>query len=176
MKADLSADDKWEKISSATDKYSYLDYQAYWIIMGMLESNIAPGQSTAENEVKYHGVCNVNLGPCITASQLNAWTKKEFGVKFDDMDFSDKKYKNITAPITGSKYKTNQISVDEDKLGRDPFMLQNIAAALNKYKVVFAVFGGGHYDVQRKALENMLGKPEYIWEVPFEVKEEILVP
>ena len=41
-------------------------------------------------------------------------------------------------------------------------MLENIAAALNKYDTVFAIFGGGHYEVQRLVLEDMMGKPEYI--------------
>ena len=50
--------------------------------------------------------------------------------------------------------------------GRDPFMLRNIAAALNRYDTVFAVFGEGHYRSQRLVLEDMLGKPEYIKTVP----------
>ncbi|MCL2887968.1 MAG: TraB/GumN family protein [Elusimicrobia bacterium] len=174
VRADLSLDGKWEKISKSTDKYSYLDFQAFWIIMGMMSPS-SPGRSTAVNEVKYNNRCNVNFGPCITADQLNDWTKKNFGVKFDDMDFSDKKYKDITWPVTSPNYITNQIAIVEDKQ-RDLFMLENITAALNKYKTVFAVFGEGHYVDQRQALENMLGKPEYIWEVPFEVKEEVLVP
>ena len=49
-----------------------------------------------------------------------------------------------------------------NKYGRDRFMLENIAAALNKYDTVFAIFGGGHYEVQRLVLEDMMGKPEYI--------------
>ena len=47
-------------------------------------------------------------------------------------------------------------------LGRDRFMLKNIAEALNKYDTVFAIFGGAHYASQRLVLEDMMGKPEYI--------------
>lgn len=49
--------------------------------------------------------------------------------------------------------------------GRDRFMLDNIATALNKYDTVFAVFGIGHYEKQRLALEDMMGKPEYITKI-----------
>ena len=54
-----------------------------------------------------------------------------------------------------------------DRYGRDPFMVKNIASALNKYNTVFfATFGHGHYCSQRLILEDMLGQPEYIDEVP----------
>ena len=46
--------------------------------------------------------------------------------------------------------------------GRDRFMLQNIAAALDKYDTVFCIFGVGHYEKQRLVLEDMMGEPEYI--------------
>ena len=49
-----------------------------------------------------------------------------------------------------------------DFYGRDRFMLENIAAALNQYDTVFAIFGSGHYEAQRLVLEDMMGKPEYI--------------
>lgn len=49
-----------------------------------------------------------------------------------------------------------------DFYGRDRFMLDNIANALNKYDTVFAIFGMGHYEVQRLVLEEMMGEPEYI--------------
>ena len=49
--------------------------------------------------------------------------------------------------------------------GRDRFMLQNIAVALNKYDTVFAIFGGMHYKIEYSVLEDMMGKPEYITEI-----------
>lgn len=55
-----------------------------------------------------------------------------------------------------------QMSSYLNVMGRDRFMLQNIAAALNRYDTVFAIFGVGHYEDQRLVLEDMLGKPEYI--------------
>ena len=50
-------------------------------------------------------------------------------------------------------------------MGRDRFMLENIAAALNKYDTVFAIFGAGHYEAQRLVLEDMMGEPEYITKI-----------
>ncbi len=58
-----------------------------------------------------------------------------------------------------------KMSAYVDMYGRDRFMLQNIAAALNKYDTVFAIFGVGHYEVQRLVLEDMMGKPEYITKI-----------
>ncbi len=55
-----------------------------------------------------------------------------------------------------------QMSSYLNVMGRDRFMLRNIAAALNRYDTVFAIFGVGHYEDQRLVLEDMLGKPEYI--------------
>ncbi len=49
--------------------------------------------------------------------------------------------------------------------GRDRFMLQNIAEALNKYNNVFAIFGSTHYKIEYLALEDMMGKPEYITKI-----------
>ena len=45
---------------------------------------------------------------------------------------------------------------------RSVFMLENITAALNKYPVVFAEMGAGHFLDVHKALKKMLGKPTYI--------------
>ena len=58
-----------------------------------------------------------------------------------------------------------KMSAYVDMYGRDRFMLHNIAAALNKYDTVFAIFGIGHYEVQRLVLEDMMGKPEYITKI-----------
>ena len=45
---------------------------------------------------------------------------------------------------------------------RSVFMLENIAAALNQYQVVFSEMGAAHFIDIHKALEKMLGKPRYI--------------
>ena len=55
-----------------------------------------------------------------------------------------------------------------NKEGRDPFMVNNIATALNKYDTVFCIFGEGHFRDQRAVLDDMFGKEpdEYITEFP----------
>jgi len=55
-----------------------------------------------------------------------------------------------------------QMSAYVDKFGRDRFMLDNIATALNKYDTVFCIFGRGHFESERLVLEDMMGEPEYI--------------
>lgn len=59
----------------------------------------------------------------------------------------------------------NQMCDYLGRMGRDRFMLNNIAMALNKYDTVFAIFGIGHYESQRLVLEDMMGKPEYITKI-----------
>ncbi len=49
---------------------------------------------------------------------------------------------------------------------RDVFMLKNIAAAMNKYNVVWAIFGGAHYINQRRVLSDMFGEPKYVRDIP----------
>lgn len=69
----------------------------------------------------------------------------------------------------GPSYKKGQLNkfaADIDKYGRDPFMIENITAALNKYDTIFASMGTGHYYSQVLILEDMLGKPEYLDEAP----------
>ena len=55
-----------------------------------------------------------------------------------------------------------QMSAYVDKFGRDRFMLDNIATALNKYDTVFCIFGRGHFESERLVLEDMMGEPKYI--------------
>ena len=59
----------------------------------------------------------------------------------------------------------NQMCEYLGRMGRDRFMLNNIAMALNKYDTVFVIFGVGHYESQRLVLEDMMGKPEYITKI-----------
>lgn len=99
-------------------------------------------------------------------------------------DLSDSQYVDvINAGFSDNKITTNDLgrilnsepnkrgNLDEqmssylDLYGRDRFMLQNIVAALNKYDTVFAIFGAGHYEIQRLVLEDMMGKPEYITKI-----------
>ena len=77
-----------------------------------------------------------------------------------DVDFLDKILRTTTPNAHGTELE--KLHAEFDKYGRDAFMIQNIAAALNKYTTVFCIFGTGHYAQQQLALEDMMGKPEYI--------------
>ncbi len=81
-----------------------------------------------------------------------------------DIDFWDNLLRKTTPNSKGKKLE--KLHAEFDKYGRDTFMVQNIAAALNKYDTVFAIFGTGHYAQQLLVLEDMMGKPEYITKVP----------
>ena len=81
-----------------------------------------------------------------------------------DVDFLDKILRTTTPNAHGTELE--KLHAEFDKYGRDAFMIQNIAAALNKYNTVFCIFGTGHYAQQQLALEDMMGKPEYITKAP----------
>lgn len=70
-----------------------------------------------------------------------------------------------TAPMRSSG-EFGEMGGTLNKFGRDKFMLENIATALNKYDTVFAIFGSGHYESQRLALIDMMGEPKYIGKIP----------
>jgi hypothetical protein len=88
--------------------------------------------------------------------------------KHPDREFTEQDlHKSLTAGGPSvKKGEYNFFSHEINLYGRDPYMVKNIAAALNKYDVVLAVFGDGHYRSQRLILEDMMGKPEYIKDVP----------
>ena len=86
----------------------------------------------------------------------------EFGADFDSVDLETFLSNDWRAPKTGTII--NQLHDQINIHVRDPFMLSNIANALNSHDVVFGIFGEGHYRSQRLVLEDMMGEPEYIWE------------
>lgn len=88
----------------------------------------------------------------------------------DVMGTDDKKYLHNSLQA-GPNSKGNELQKSCAKLGilgRNPFMVQNIAAALNKYDTVFCIFGEGHFREQRAVLDDMFGKEpdEFITEFP----------
>lgn len=81
-----------------------------------------------------------------------------------DVDFLDNMLRKTIPNSQGNDLE--KLHAEYDKYGRDTFMVQNIAAALNKYDVVFCIFGTGHYAQQQLVLEDMMGRPEYITKFP----------
>ena len=103
--------------------------------------------------------------PVIFADLSNDDMRKVLAEQNPGQSFGEKKLHKILSEgdPTLKKGELNRFSYQLNKYGRDPFMLKNISDALNKHDVVFAVFGEGHYRTHRLVLEDMLGKPEYIF-------------
>lgn len=185
--SDLQDHDKL-KIVAQINPDAYKIYQAKWIVSNAINyEKQYGGKTTAEQEVlnfkKF--AWNDNMPEAMNVEQFKDWFKKHLGTDFDKANLSEIFKKDWRYPLSSGTV-FNKFSEDEDILARDPFMLKNITAALNKYNTVYAAFGEGHYRSQRKVLEEMLGKPQYIWELEkytdrnnckgFKIKQEILVP
>ncbi|MDR1124426.1 MAG: hypothetical protein LBL61_07665 [Elusimicrobiota bacterium] len=184
--ADLPDDEKI-KILSRKDPNAYKTYQAKWMINNsMMHKRQFGTYTTADGEVQSftHFAWKPDMPEPMTAEEFKIWFKERFNEDFDTADLNEIFKEDWTWPLsTGTIF--NKLSEDMDFYARDPFIVKNIAAALNKYKTVYAAFGEGHYRTHRKISEDMLGKPEYIWDVEykdrnncqgFQIKKVILVP
>lgn len=179
--ADLTFEDKL-KILSHKDPGTYQTVQARWMISNAMSDN---RPTTAEKEVYNfeYFMWKPWMPKPMGAAEFKEWFMQIFKEDFDKADLRRTLGKEWRYPLsTGTVL--NKLSEDEDILARDPFMIKNITAALNKYDTVYAAFGEGHYRSHRKVLEDMLGKPEYIWDIEytdrknckgFQIKEEVLV-
>lgn len=85
------------------------------------------------------------------------------GNLYPDQEFTPQRLHNIltSRPVRNGTTDCEMI-IALNRYGRDKFMIQNIAAALNKYDTVYVIFGEEHFRSQRQMLIDMLGKPEYI--------------
>lgn len=185
--ADLQTSDKL-RILAQTDPDVYKTYQARWSVVNATAYEKASGKKTtaAKEIVNFKTfIWNEQMPRPMDAQELKNWFEEHFAIDFDKANLNEVLKDGWNYPLsTGTVF--NKLSNDEDMLVRDPFMLRNITAALNKYDTVYAAFGEGHYRSHRKVLEKMLGKPEYIWELKtytdrnhyqgFRIKQEVLVP
>lgn len=179
-----------------TDPGIYNIHQARWTVDNALAHERQFGTSTTAEAEAFNfkqQVWKENMPEPMDAQELKNWFKKHFNIDFNKTNFTELFQEGWRSPSSAGTV-FNKYSEKRDLLARDPFMLQNITAALNKYDTVYAAFGEGHYRCHRKVLEQMLGKPEYIWTVTnfanrsyqsftddnnrqsFRIKEEILVP
>lgn len=146
--------------------FSYDDFQMFWIIRNAYGFAKYEGKQTnAAQEIRDYKrtVHNPVWGELFTEERLLAYFNKYYHKDFNTMDFisfymdlmevSPKEWVRET-PF----YKIMHGQPDV----RSVFMLENIAAALNEYQVVFSEMGAGHFIDIHKALEKMLGKPHYI--------------
>lgn len=146
--------------------FSYDDFQMFWIIRNAYGFAKYEGKQTnAAQEIRDYKrtVHNPVWGELFTEERLLAYFNKHYHKDFNTTDFisfymdlmevSPKEWVRET-PF----YKIMHGQPDV----RSVFMLENIAAALNEYQVVFSEMGARHFIDIHKALEKMLGKPHYI--------------
>jgi hypothetical protein len=129
---------------------------------------ITPNMIQNNNLVYVAAVATKNNIPVIFADMSDDEMIQVLKKQNPDRDFTSDDLNRVLragGPST-KKGEYNLLSHQLNMFGRDPFMVNNIATALNKYDVVLAVFGEGHYRSQRLILEDMLGAPEYIKNVP----------
>lgn len=67
----------------------------------------------------------------------------------------------LTAPITGENALYSQKLSHQVAMIRDEAIVSEISYALSKYDRVLVVYGGSHYTVQQKVLEDMLGTAQF---------------
>lgn len=146
--------------------FSYEDFQMLWIIRNAYGFAKYDGKQTnAAQEIKDYKrtVHNPAWGELFTEERLLAYFQEHYNRDFNTTDFIQ--FYLDLMEVTPKKWVTKTpfyklVHIQPDV--RSVFMLQNIAAALNEYKVVFSEMGAGHFVDIYKALKKMLGKPRYI--------------
>lgn len=146
--------------------FSYDDFQMLWIIRNAYGFAKYEGKQTnAAQEIKDYKrtVHNPAWGELFTEEGLLAYFNQHYQKDFNTTDFIPfymdlmEVYPKEWVRVTPF-YKIMHGQSDV----RSVFMLENIAAALNQYQVVFSEMGAAHFIDIHKALEKMLGKPRYI--------------
>ena len=164
VRADISLEKQWQ--FAKEHGFSYEDWQMLWIIRDgygrarETDQPFAPAEAIAAYAKRDH---HVAWGELFTEKRLNAYFKKYYKQNFAETDFI-RLYQDLMNVypekwVTKTPFYRLNSAIG---LARSRFMLQNIAAALNQYDVVFAEMGAGHYMDLVVALENMLGEPQVI--------------
>lgn len=112
-----------------------------------------------------HFMWRPNMGEIMTADEFMAWFFENFNRSLNPDNISDVAEDAWFRPSHSLETVFNRMHADLNLFVRDPFMLKNIFAAMNKYDTVFATFGEGHFRAQRCVLEHAFGAPEYISDV-----------
>ena len=137
-----------------------------WILRSAYALATQEGKSTnAAQEIKDYKrtIHNPAWGELFTEERLLAYFQQHYNKDFNTTDFVQL-YQDLMNRFPQKWVKQTpfyQIHA-QDRVYRSVFMLENIAAALNEYQVVFSEMGAGHFIEISKALKKMLGKPHYI--------------
>lgn len=164
VRMDVSLEQQW--LFAQGKGFSYEDWQMLWIIReGYGRAREIAQPLTAKEAIATYAKRDHHpeWGTLFTEQKLNKYFKKHYKQNFEETDFI-KLYQDLMNiypekwVIKTPFYRLNHAT----GLARSQFMLQNIAAALNKYDVVFAEMGAGHYLDLVEALQQMLGAPQVI--------------
>ena len=164
VRADADFEKQW--IYAKKHGFSYEDFQMFWIIRNASGSAKHEGkQPTAVQEIKEYEnlVHNPAWGELFTEERLLSYFKKYYHKDFNTTDFISFHADLTKLPAKKWVRKTPFYKIMNAQPDvRSIFMLENITAALNQYQIVFSEMGSGHFVDMHKALEKMLGKPQYI--------------
>lgn len=116
-------------------------------LKGLVERNV-PGFLT-------HNCNKLNVSPCPTLKDVQAWYKKGNGKELTGNLDSEE-----TAPIEGGVFLTQRVSADVNFI-RDRFTLALIEKLLGERKRVAVVYGASHYINLRKSFEAALGEAKF---------------
>jgi hypothetical protein len=113
----------------------------------------------------------------LTADEFKKCCEMDFGCIVSDENLSDilNNFTNWDYPnLDGAM--PNKIWAEIDLYSRDPYMINEIFKAINKYNTVLVTMGAGHYESQRLVFENAFGKPTYIHDFPPSERIDIIAP
>lgn len=155
------------KILMNRDPETGIKNQAMWVILsGMISERTEVKRGGLQSEIANYSTLHLEGGrPAMNAVQFNKWFKDNFGREFEKTDLREFFGELWLVPsLNGTLFQKH--AAENFLYVKDPFTLENIAAALNKYNVVFAAFNYMRYASQYKVLEKMLGTPQFVYE-PF---------
>lgn len=164
VRADSNLEQQWKY--ARQNGFSYEDFQMLWMLRSAYGFAKETGkQTSAAQEIKDYKrtIHNPAWGELFTEDRLLAYFQRRYNRDFNTTDFIHL-YEDLMNRypqkwvLKTPFYKLLHITKD----ARSVFMAENIAAALNEYRVVFAEMGAGHFLDIHKALKKMLGKPRYI--------------
>jgi len=173
VRADAGLEQQWKYAQK--NGFSYEDFQMLWILRNAYGVAKETGkQTSAIQEISDYKrtIHNPAWGELFTEARLLAYFKQQYNRDFNSTDFIElyqdlmNRYPQKWAKKTPF-YRLLHISKDD----RSVFMVENIAAALNAYQIVFAEMGAGHFTDIHKALKKMLGKPQYIQADQIQIQE-----
>ena len=164
VRSDLDLEHQWKETQKRG--FSYEDFQMLWIIRsayGLAKQE--KQQANAATEIKDYErtIHNPAWGELFTQDSLLAYFQQHYHKDFNTTNFIEL-YQNLMNRYPQKWvrktpfYQIMHLNPDI----RSVFMLENIAAALNEYNVVFSEMGASHFIEISKALKKMMGKPLYI--------------